>query len=248
MYSLDTFDHAGMTVRIVQDDDAYDMDPHKSFGDPVGKWYSWADGRDRPGSADETINPEYYWHTNDPNVAILADLRRDPHANTGSDEDGEGYGYALVVPLRYSDYGSSRSAIEVGCDEDRANGAYVFTAAELAEWKASNYRPLGMSNSDWTAAKQRNRERTVRKATEYVTAHLAEWVDWANGNVWGIVVTDEDGDELDSCWGFIGDPYPEDGYIRSEARRMAEGAAEQAARERVNRADAEYRDIVTVPA
>lgn len=226
MYSLDTFDHAGMTVRIVQDEDAYDMDPHKSFGDPVGKWIDWSDGRDRPGSADETINPEYYWHADDPNVAILADLRRDPHANTGSDEDGEGYGYALAVPLRYSDYGSSGSAIEVGCDEDRANGAYVFTADELAhEWPGNH-----------------------KLATEYVTAHLGEWVDWANGSVWGIVVTDEDGDELDSCWGFIGDPYPEDGYIRSEARRMAEGAAEQAARERVNRADAEYRDIVTVPA
>lgn len=41
------------------------------------------------------------------------------------------------------------------------------------------------------------------------------YTDWANGNIYGFVVEDEDGEELDACWGFIGDS---DGYVLAEGR------------------------------
>lgn len=40
------------------------------------------------------------------------------------------------------------------------------------------------------------------------------------GQVYGYQITDEDGDDVDSCWGFIGDID----YVRKEAREAAESA------------------------
>lgn len=34
---------------------------------------------------------------------------------------------------------------------------------------------------------------------------IAEYMSWANGEVYGYIVEDEDGNHLDSCWGFYGD-------------------------------------------
>jgi hypothetical protein len=42
------------------------------------------------------------------------------------------------------------------------------------------------------------------------------YTSWANGDVWGYVVEDADGEHLDSCWGFIGDS--DESYMMSEAR------------------------------
>lgn len=57
------------------------------------------------------------------------------------------------------------------------------------------------------------------QAELYAASILSEYVDWCNGNVYGCVVetfvkAGEDDDawepvDVDSCWGFIGDEYPE---------------------------------------
>ena len=46
-----------------------------------------------------------------------------------------------------------------------------------------------------------------------------DYTDWANGNVWGYAVRDAEGDTLESCWGFIGDP---DGDALTEGRSTLE--------------------------
>lgn len=40
---------------------------------------------------------------------------------------------------------------------------------------------------------------------EHLKAEVKEYSAWANGEVYGFVVEDSDGETLDSCWGFIGD-------------------------------------------
>ncbi len=47
------------------------------------------------------------------------------------------------------------------------------------------------------------------------------YTDWANGNGWGYVVEDADGEDLDSLWGFIGDS--DDDYMVSEALESYNG-------------------------
>lgn len=46
------------------------------------------------------------------------------------------------------------------------------------------------------------------------------WIAWANGDVFGFVVTDDEGNHVDSCWGF----YGEDG--RKEAESQAKSIIE----------------------
>ena len=38
-------------------------------------------------------------------------------------------------------------------------------------------------------------------------AELAEYARWAEGDCYGYIITDPDGDTVDSCWGFIGHEY-----------------------------------------
>lgn len=65
---------------------------------------------------------------------------------------------------------------------------------------------------------------------------------WANGDVWGYVVEDADGDTVESCWGFIGDS--DDSYMMEEARGAFRNAIEKA---RVTQ-DTEATDVETVRA
>ena len=44
-------------------------------------------------------------------------------------------------------------------------------------------------------------------------AELDEYTDWCNGSCYGYIITDINGDEVDSCWGLIGD-YGEEETMR----------------------------------
>lgn len=45
----------------------------------------------------------------------------------------------------------------------------------------------------------------IEAATKCLEAELWEFDQWLRGNVWGYEVRDEDGEVIDSCYGFIGD-------------------------------------------
>lgn len=45
------------------------------------------------------------------------------------------------------------------------------------------------------------------------------YTQWSNGEIYGYVIEDEEGEHLDSCWGFIGDS---DGYVLEQGREMLE--------------------------
>ena len=52
----------------------------------------------------------------------------------------------------------------------------------------------------------------VKKSEVPDTFHTAEvmaeeYTRWCNGDCWGYIIEDEDGEQLDSCWGFIGEEY-----------------------------------------
>jgi len=59
-----------------------------------------------------------------------------------------------------------------------------------------------------------------------VRAEVKIYSQWSSGDVWGYVVETEDGDVLDSCWGFIGDPD----YAMTEGVAAAEHHVAETAR------------------
>jgi len=49
-------------------------------------------------------------------------------------------------------------------------------------------------------------EERRQQVLQHLKSEVKEYSAWANGEVYGFVVEDSEGDEVDSCWGFIGDP------------------------------------------
>lgn len=61
------------------------------------------------------------------------------------------------------------------------------------------------------------------KAIELMKAEVANYDDYLTNNVYGYVIEDQDGETLDSCWGFYGD-Y--DKYCLVEAKSSAQDLIE----------------------
>lgn len=52
---------------------------------------------------------------------------------------------------------------------------------------------------------QRITETVRKKAIKVAEAELDTYTDWCNGEVFGYILRNAEGEEVDSCWGFIGD-------------------------------------------
>lgn len=50
-------------------------------------------------------------------------------------------------------------------------------------------------------------EENIEKARKCMIGEVATYSDYVSGNVYGFVVETEEGDFIDSCWGFYGDDY-----------------------------------------
>jgi len=65
-----------------------------------------------------------------------------------------------------------------------------------------------------------------------------EYTAWANGDCWGYVIEDEDGDDTgDSCWGFIGREYAEEQAREAFAEALKAARADLAANQQAERPD-----------
>lgn len=64
-------------------------------------------------------------------------------------------------------------------------------------WDVSQCGAVLASTGEWP------KEEEARKAARSL---VTEWNDVMNGNVWGYVIEDANGEELESCWGCVGDP------------------------------------------
>lgn len=62
-------------------------------------------------------------------------------------------------------------------------------------------------------------------------AEVAEYSQWCTGNVYGFRVVDEDGEEIDSCWGFIGEDGDYGEYAMSEGVESAVWSVEKYVKE-----------------
>lgn len=83
-------------------------------------------------------------------------------------------------------------------------------------WDSGRVGSILLAKSEW---------KKEAEAFKYASAFCEEVTDWCNGNTWGYVVETPDGEEGDSCWGFIGDCDAE--YLIEEATAAAKSAAEK---------------------
>lgn len=67
------------------------------------------------------------------------------------------------------------------------------------------------------------------KAEEYLRGEVAEYDQYLTGDVWGYVVEDEEGNLLDSCWGFYGYEYAQQEGLSMVQYWIDQRASEEAA-------------------
>lgn len=82
------------------------------------------------------------------------------------------------------------------------------------QWDVSLLGAVFCSKKEWRLRK------SARKAAECL---IGEWNKYLSGDVWGCIVEDDNGEQIDSCWGFYGREYAEE-----EGERMLKYAKEQA--------------------
>lgn len=220
---MDRWEHAGVVVEIVHDDDPLSPQENDNAG-TIYSWHRWFVG-------DERIPEPDKWAYCDED----GDL--DPEAEIGSETWREvtldewfqlQYSAVVVIPLWYEEGRGGMASIY---ESDNPNCALVFTQEDLEkEW--------GGSADD---------------ARRYAEARIKELDDYLQGQVWGIVIrepSDEIGGEgtgliLWSVWGFIGDP--DSGWIRETANEEAETQAHILQAEADEVAYWAARDVVTLP-
>ena len=110
--------------------------------------------------------------------------------------------------------------------EEMENSGLVFLPVYMYDHSGVTINTTGFScpwdsgQTGWIWAKFNPDEFASREALENaLRAEIEEYDHYLRGNVYGYEIEDEDGNFLDSCWGFIGD-Y--DGYVLEEAREQCD--------------------------
>lgn len=217
----ESYVHQGYRVRIFQDEDA--PNPRDEFDNP-GEMVCWH-GRYILG--DKKLNPRKY----DPRDFVLwvmldecSDERRSM-INALEDDDEAVYG---------------EDAVTIGMAMTLAEKFYVIAPCWL--YAHSGIRMSRGSQCMWDARQVGFQYISLRKLREAYGADLAEeqlrelgkklldqeletYDQYLRGDVWGYVIEDADGVEVDSCWGHFGLQYAKD-----SANEVVEALMESRAR------------------
>ncbi len=196
MAAIETIERAGFVARIFYDEDASGPDDWDTFGKLAFNGHRIAlHGSDLPGIVDQCDSA----------------FPCDACDGYGTSEEGEGgtcdvckgsgaHGEALAKRMH-----GAIAVLPVYAYDDRMG-----TVVEVADdWTRAN---------GWIYATQESVDMTGVPADAYLAAlesELAAWNQYLQGDVYGVVVTDPRGEEIDSCWGFYGFDY-----AMEEARGM----------------------------
>lgn len=179
------FQFAGCTIRIIQDSDAPNP---RDYYDHLGKMVLF-DSRE--------YRSRNEWKHSDSMRDFESALRSLAWFCTRSDAMEDEYRVSMehvfrcvnkhyvIIPVdrdRYS--GLSSRGATVNEYDDHCDGFVFFPVADL--------QGEGI-----------DRERAVK----ILEGEIEEYSSWATGDCYGYVIEDENGDELNSCWGFYGQDY-----------------------------------------
>lgn len=104
---------------------------------------------------------------------------------------------------------------------DHSGTAYQVAAQNPfhCPWDSGRAGIIALKRSEWG-----NGSETDEKLFEYAQGVAETYSQWANGECFGYILKDADGEEVDSCWGFIGrDSVIEE--VRAEAKNRAPAVA-----------------------
>lgn len=100
---------------------------------------------------------------------------------------------AICLPLYLYDHGGiTMSTSPFSCPWDSGQVGVIYCTKEKAikEW-----------------GKKRFTKKVEERAIKYLVGEVEEYDAYISGEVYGYIVKDEDGIEIDSCWGYYGKKY-----------------------------------------
>lgn len=190
---------SGTVVKVFPDWDAQHADPRG--WDNVGTMIYW--GRD------------YLWADEQRSVGdwAAAHYAVEEYVKELHEDDDP----AVVIPLRFNDYGASGADVSA-CDLDDANGL-IWCDQETVRDEFPGRRRITDGKTP------------IEQARACLEGEVETYSSYIEGEVYGYVVEHPDIPEDDSCWGFVG----EMNYCKSEAIEAADHMDERVQKEHAER-------------
>lgn len=235
----ETIKHKGLTIKIIQDEDAPNPRKEYSNAGTMVCWHSRYDlgdeqRRDDPREWMEELAEEYRPGLNDwlENGLYTRTVTADYSQNKPYKEQMSKYRqrrreivqklldqYYIMLPLALIDHsgismyiGSGAHACDPGgWDSGQVGWIYCTKKKAVEEW-----------------GKKTCTRTVIAAAEKYLKGEVEEYDQYLTGDVYGYIVEDEEGVQLDSCWGMFGFDYCK-GEAIEEADRQLVGLAEEAA-------------------
>jgi len=105
-------------------------------------------------------------------------------------------GAVVILPLYLYDHSGIKMSV----------GSSQFQACDPVGWDWGQVGFIYCTREDvlkgWM--KKRLSKSLLVKAEALLTAQVKEYDLWLQGDCWGYIVEDDEGNQLDSCWGYIG--------------------------------------------
>jgi hypothetical protein len=214
--SYDEETYKGCTIRLEQDDHPWHP---REDSEPAGTmvcWhsrYSLGDGHNYESPSDFILQlaapffeaqarllgivPEFNGYEELADELKLSDKDL---FNQASDWVDRNY---VILPLYLYDHGGiSISTGKFSCPWDSGQVGYIFMSYEKAR-------------SEWPSDKL---EESIEKSTRCLKSEVKEYDAYLRGDVVGWITEDEEGETIDSCWGFYPDEDGRHGYAIDEAK------------------------------
>ncbi len=196
----------------------YDLGDEHSYKDPKEFFQTLAT------ETDDTVNGRIDYWENGKGWARLAKEYKDKPWEACDKKVNEiimsaAYKNYVLLPLYLYDH----SVLILRAGE---NGNPFLGRAQHAEWDSGQVGWAYMSNKDamrnWN--KKRFSKALKKKAVELLRSEAEVYGQYLSGEVYGFRVVDEDKEEVDSCWGWYGDP---DKYLVAEAKSIIDHEIER---------------------
>ena len=194
--------HAMKTLKIVQDSCGSNPREWDNLGTMAYKHSNYELG-------DEEIDDPIEW---------LEDMLNKERAYEYTSErleklEGEFYEKFIALPLYLYDHsGITINTTGFSCRWDSGKVGYIYMTKERFRSECARPMPLkeGQINPKLNPIK-RITAKDLERAYEYLRGEVKTFDQYIRGDVYGFQIEDEDGNEIDSCYGFYGDDWENNG-------------------------------------
>lgn len=212
-------EYKGLNIYIVHDDDPQTCDPMD--WDMLGKQVYWHRRMNLGHCYKETrkYSPEdWLEHYIESDKDLYEEWEDNYSGNMG------------YLPYLLEVFQEKNLVIPVSAYEH--GGITISASGRRAGWDSFDSEQLGFVYASHEDIKKefnvkRLTKKVLERAEKILRAEVEEYDSYLTGQVYGFIIEDENGEQLDSCWGFVGD-YK---YCLEDARRSADYYVEQKEKE-----------------